>query len=329
MFEKYSIENIKEFTKNFINSERAILLLCMSIALIFWLIVQLSKSHSTTIDIPLNIKTPEGLTLKNQPPKSLKVSLKSKGWNLFSSGYRNQLQEILLSINNDKKYNYTQLQQIIKSRISSKIDITTISPSILSFKLDEYVQKKIPVKANTSIEMVNQFQLSNKIQLLPDSIDIYGPKSLISQITFVNTKDIKAKNLRENRYGKIDLLQQKNKQVKYQSNTVSYIITVEQFSEKKFTVPIKVENDTTNSIRLTPQVATVTFSVGLTKYDKVKPSDIQLSINAYNIDWREPMKLPIIIKKKPNWISNIKITPEHVDFLIITSTKNTAEDEQK
>ncbi|MFK7950334.1 MAG: hypothetical protein AB8G11_22285 [Saprospiraceae bacterium] len=322
MFEKISIENIKQYTKDFMNSERAILLLCISIALIFWFIIQLSKSQEIVIDAKLNIKTPKGLTLKNEPPKTLKIQLVSKGWNLFSTPYRKQLRRITLSIDKDKTYNYRQLQQVLKSSISDKIDVTSISPNTLSFELDEYVRKKIPVKAIALVETVNQFQLSNKIQLLPDSIEIYGPKSLIAPITFVNTKEIRAKNLKENRYGEIELLLQKNKQVKYQVSIVNYIMTVEQFSEKTLNVPIIVENDTTNSIRLIPQMATITCSVGLTKYDKLNPSDIQLSVNAYNVDLKEITKLPVITKKKPNWISNIKINPEYVDFVILTTTEN-------
>lgn len=329
MFENYSTENINQFIKDFLKSERAILLLCMSIALVFWLIVQLSQLHKTTVFVPLTIQTPKGLILKNEPPKSLKITLSSKGWSLFSGNYRKQLKQLKLSIRRDQKYNYQQLQQIIKSKISDKIKITSVYPNSISFELDQFIKKKVPVKANESVETVNQFQLSNKIQLLPDTVEIYGPKSLISSISFVNTKEIKAKELRENRYGQVDLLLQKNKQVKYQLATVNYMMTVEQFSEKTLTVSINVEDDTTNTVRLIPQTGTVTCTVGLTKYDKLKPTDIQLSVNVYNVDLEKVTKLPVVLKKKPNWINNVKINPEFVDFVLVTTTENMTEDEKK
>lgn len=327
MFEKISIENIKQYTKEFMDSERAILLLCIGIALIFWFIIQLSRSQEIVIDATLNVKTPKGLTLKNQPPKSFKIKLVSKGWNLFSTPYRKQLQRVTLSIEKDKTYNYRQLQQIIQSRLSDKIEVKSIYPNTLSFELDDFIQKRVPIKAVASLKMVNQFQLSNNIQLLPDTIEINGPESLVTSIRFVNTNEIEAENLKENRYGQVDLIKHKNKQVKYQLDAVNYIITVEQFSEKKLTVPIKIENDTTNAIRTIPQTATVTCTVGLSKFDELKPTDIQLSINAYNINWDKTTKLPVIIKKRPNWVSNIKITPEYVDFVIVTS-ENIAENEE-
>lgn len=329
MFEKFSTENIKKFIRDFINSERAILLLCISIALIFWLIIQLSKSQEIIIDTVLNIKTPEGLTLINQPPKSLKIKLVSTGWSLFSSDYNKQLRQLTLSVNKDKAYNYRQLQEIVKSKLSDKIEVRSIFPNTLSFQLDDFVRKRVAVKAITAIKMVNQFQLSNKIQLLPDSIEIYGPKSLVSPISFVNTKEIRANNLKENRYGEIELLPQKNKQVKYQATTVNYIMTVEQFSEKTLQIPIQIENDTTNSIRLIPQTATVTCTVGLTKYEQLKPADIQLRVNTYNLNLEEATKLPIIMRKKPNWVSNIKVNPEFVDFVILTNTKNIPQDDEE
>ncbi len=329
MFEEFSTENIKKFIRDFINSERAILLLCISIALIFWLIIQLSKSQEIVIDTVLNIKTPEGLTLVNQPPKSLKIKLVSTGWGLFSSDYNRQLRQLRLLVNKDKAYNYRQLQEIVKSKLSDKIKVVSIFPNALSFQLDDFVRKNVPVKAITAIKTVNQFQLSNKIQLLPDSIEIYGPKSLISPISFVNTEEIRATNLKENRYGEVRLLPQKNKQVKYQSTTVNYIMTVEQFSEKTLDVPIVIENDTTNSIRLIPQTAKVTCTVGLTKYDQLKPIHIQLRVDLSNVNLEEATQLPVIMRKKPDWVSNIKVNPEYIDFVILTNTKNITQDDEE
>lgn len=327
MFEKISFDTIKAHIKNFIYSERAILLLCMSIALIFWLIIQLSKFHETTVFVTLNIKTPPNLILKKSPPKELKILVASKGWNLFSGIYRKRLKSLSINVIKNQDYNYRQIQQILQSKISNKIEIKSIYPSTLSFELDEFAQKKVAIKANTAIETINQFQLSNKIQLLPDSIEISGPKSLVDNISSLKTKEIQAKNLKENRYGKVGLLLQKNKQVQYQSNTVNYIITVEQFSEKTLIVPIKIENDTTKTIRLIPQMANVTCTIGLTKYEQLKSKNIELSVDFFGVNIDEVTKLPVIIKKKPTWISNVKVSPELVDFVIITSPENSTDDE--
>lgn len=323
MFEKFSIENIKIQIKDFINSERAILFLCISIALVFWLVIQLSKSHEVLLKTTLNIHVPNGKTLANRPPASLQVKLISKGWNLLSSDYNKQLQELSLTVNHDKTYNYRQLEAIILSKLSKKIEVASIQPNSLSFKLDDFMQKKVPVKAITSVNVINQFQLSNKIQLLPDTIEVAGPASIVSNISFVKTKKISANNLKENFYGKVDLIPQTNKQVEYQTDAVNFIMTVEQFSEKELLVPITIENDTANAIRLIPQTAKVYCTLGLTKYDELKPSDILLYVDALDLDWHKDTLLPILLKSMPNYVSKLKMEPEYVDYVIVVGKENT------
>lgn len=329
MFEKFSIENIKLHLKNFINSERAILLLCIGIALVFWLVIQLSKSHEVIIETPLSVHVPDGKTLLNRPPVSLKLKVFSKGWNLLSSDYDKELQELSLTVNHDKTYDYQQLEEIILSKLPKKIEVASILPSSLSFKLDNYMQKKVPVKPVTEVNTINQFQLSNKIQLLPDTIEISGPASVVSSISFIKTKKISAKNLKENYYGKIDIIPQKNKQVQYQSDAVNFIMTIEQFSEKELYVPISLENDTTNSIRIVPQTAKVTCTVGLTKYNELQPSDIELTVNLQDVNFEKVNKLPVIVKKKPSYISKLRIHPDDVDFVVIVENENNSRNESE
>ena len=327
MFEKFSIENIKFYLKNFVNSERAILLLCIGIALVFWLVIQLSKSHEVIIETPLSIHVPDGKTLVNRPPTTLKLKLFSKGWNLLSSDYDKGLQNLSLTVNHDKTYNYQQLEEIILSKLPKKIDVASIFPNSLSFKLDDFMQKKVPVKPVTAVNTINQFQLSNKIQLLPDTIEISGPASVVSSISFIKTKKISANNLKENYYGKIDIIPQKNKQVRYQTNAVNFIVTIEQFSEKDLFVPIVLENDTTNSIRIIPQIAKVTCTVGLSKYNELKSSDIELAVNLQNVDFEKLNRLPVLVKRKPSYVSKLKIQPEDVDFVVIVRNENNSKNE--
>ena len=52
----------KDDIRTFFNSDRAILMSCIGIALVFWLLVKLSQSYKTTEDYEISYTLPEGKT---------------------------------------------------------------------------------------------------------------------------------------------------------------------------------------------------------------------------------------------------------------------------
>ncbi len=313
MFSRINLQNIKAFFK----TERALLLLCMSIALFFWLLVQLSQQHTTELKIPLLFNVPKGKILKAKPPEYILVRLKAKGWNLFYRAFRQQSMVLTWNINQDKSLNYSDLKNKIEGIISDKIEIIDIFPNAMICQLDKHLQKQIPIEINASIQPVAQFQLSNNIQLLPGQITITGPASVIKNINRIKTKKITIKNLRQNQYGEIDLLLFKNKQIKYAASKVNYMATIEQFSEKILQVPIQIQADSAVTIRVMPPTVKVSFTVGLSKFESTTPDDFELFVDAQALDLEKTMTLPVKIITTPNWVRNIKITPRNVEFVIM------------
>lgn len=324
MFLKVSLQDIKDFFK----TERAILLLCMSIALIFWLFVQLSQTQKTKLKVPLIINVPKGLILNEKPPSHIFVTLKSNGWNLFYRSFRKHPKQLVWSISKDEIVSYQDIKNKIEEKLSDKIEIENIAPNKLNLRLEKLLQKQVAIAINADIQPVSQFQLSNEIQLLPNQITITGPESTIKKIEKIKTEKINIDNLRQNKYGEIKLLTEENQQVKFFPHKVNYMMTVEQFSEKMMVVPIHIKADSSVNIRLTPQMAKVSFTIGLSKFDNIKPSDIQLFVDATSVDLDTEKQLLIGIKSYPEGLKNIKIEPKKIDFVILTKgRKNTTENE--
>jgi hypothetical protein len=66
-----------------IREDRAILLICIGIALVFWLLVKLSQTYSTVRPVKFEFQIPENETLSNAPPEDMTVEIEGTGWDLM------------------------------------------------------------------------------------------------------------------------------------------------------------------------------------------------------------------------------------------------------
>jgi hypothetical protein len=313
MLPKISRQPIQDFLK----TERAILLLCMSIALIFWLFVQLSQTQQTVLEIPVQFDVPKGKILVEKPPTYLLITLESDGWGLFYRSFRGKLKILNWKVKENKILIYENLKDKIADKIPKNVEIKNISPRQISLKLDAFVQKEVEVRLNATVETVSQFQLSNDIQLLPNKIKITGPKIILEEINFIETEKIDIENLRQNQFGEIKLSETRNKQVKYSPANVNYMMTIEQFSEKTLLVPISIQTDSTINIHVMPSMAKVTCTVGLSKYEILNGSFFEVEVQMDSTALANGKPLNLQLKKAPDWVKNIKIMPKKVDFVII------------
>lgn len=313
MLPKISRQAIHDFSR----TERAILLLCMSIALIFWLFVQLSQTQQTVLKIPVKFEVPKGQILIEAPPTHLLITLESDGWSLFYRSFRGKLKILNWQIKKDDFLNFEDLKDEISKKIPNNVRIKNISPRQINLKLDKFIRKQVEVKLNGKVETVSQFQLSNDIQLLPNQITISGPKSILEKINIIETEKIDIENLRQNQFGEIKLAASQNKQVKYIPAKVNYMMTVEQFSEKTLLVPIQIQTDSTTAIHVMPSMVKVICTVGLSKYEMLDASFFEIIVQPDSADLAIGKPLSLQLQKAPDWVKNIKITPKKVDFVII------------
>jgi YbbR domain-containing protein len=73
--------------------------------------------------------------------------------------------------------------------------ITTISPSSIRVSAEKKLRKNVPIKAALKGRLPAGVTFSN-VYCEPRSVNIEGPASQISQITFVATEDIDASQLK-------------------------------------------------------------------------------------------------------------------------------------
>lgn len=312
--------------REFFRSDKAILMLCISIAFIFWIIIKLSYIYRTTIVLPIIYQLKPEMTFKIPPPTKCEVDVRATGWNLMNM----QKSEILLS--EDKIQQHTiisgqDLQQEVQKMFGSNIQIYNIVPSIIEVFVDSLIEKQVPIISDIEIKTLAQYRLLSQPNFVPNTLTIKGPKSIIDTITQWHTEHQQIDSVNISMRRLVTLRTHENLQISTSAKEVEMHVEVQQLTEKKIILPILTNKHLQQDsfiFALIPNQVTITCLVGLQDYNKLQASDFEVQVelpelsklkksadNATQIDM-----LKVNIKKKPIYADVSSIEPKSVQYLI-------------
>ena len=108
------------------------------------------------------------------------------------------------------------------------------------FRFPEVDHKKVPVHPVYSISYMPQHISSGELEVIPDSVTLYGEARLIQNIDKVMTEPIKHSSLSSDIQGVVRL--EKVKDIRMSVDEVHYLLDVRRFVEMKVSLPVTVEN---------------------------------------------------------------------------------------
>ncbi len=308
--------------KPFFQSDRAILLLCMGIALVFWVLIKLSQNYRTTQEFALVYNKPAGKTFTNTPPEALIATLDGQGWDLLSNYFSAKDRKLSLNLSNASQQTYNSSQLVSKLSPKNKdIEISNINIDLLMINIEDELVKTVPVRLDQSLELSNQYQMKGAVVLTPDSVVIKGPTSVVDSISEWYTTNWSLKNVNANKEKNLDLVKPENELLSVTPTQVSASLTVEQLTEKSLFVPITIKN-APDSLKIFPENIKVSCIVGLGRYNDVQPKDFSLEVDLNGIALNaENNTLPILLSRQPDYVTGVKLNHQSVEFFFVQAEK--------
>ncbi len=310
--------------KNFFDSDRAILVACIFIALIFWLLVKLSQTFTTTTDFQIKYQLPVGKSFVSSPPNSAKATLKGSGWDLMSYQFSRQVPSIIFEINDvsSQAINSRLLIDKLQQKLPSDIEITDVNQDFIFVQIESETEMKIPVKLKTELKFSPQFQLSDSIRIEPDKIILTGPATEVGSITFWETEVLEIDNLKKSQTVELALKSPSNKEIHLSQEKIIVTVPVEEFTEKSVFVPITIKN-APDSLKTFPERAKLSCIVGLGKYNDVKQTSFELIADLKGIPLNtEKNTIPVSLTRKPDFVRAINYQPKSVEFFFVKTEQD-------
>ena len=302
-----------------IREERAILLVCMGIALVFWILVKLSQFYFTEKEVHFQVLIPDEKTFSTMPPDDFIAQIEGTGWELMFEYFRNA--KVLLSYDlrelDRLSLNIGQLRSDILHNLSSNnIKIQEINYTNINLALEPKLSKVVPIHLSYALSFKPEYNLQPPIQLSPDSITVTGPISIVEHIQQWETDSLVMDELKT----RVEIpvkLAKPARELNLSHLQTSVEIEVEQFTERSLFVPITILN-ATDSVKIFPEKIKLSCVVGLSQFNAFDQDDFCLEVDLKNIPSnRDRNTAPIVLKGAPEFVKNIKFSPKSAEFFIL------------
>ncbi|MEO1436156.1 MAG: hypothetical protein AAFV80_11520 [Bacteroidota bacterium] len=312
---KWSRASIKQF----INTDRGTLILCMVLAFIFWLFTKMANTYETDIQVDVNYRLPEGKTLIDPPPSTIEAKLSGGGWKLLGQALNARKPSVNFQLNNNVNQVISPRMQesVIEKALRNDYQIVSKSLENITLQLDNIDTVKMPILVHEDFQLAPQHQLRDSIQLSPDSVWAIGPESLTRQLTSWTTGLVSKQALDSDYNGPIAVKPHLNPQIRFEPPEINIQIDVEQFTEKQVSVPVNLVNvPDSMMVLLNQEKVTVKFIVGLSEYDQIKANDFRVIADFNGFDWNIEAPVPVEVINAPSLLKKIEVQPSAIQFLI-------------
>jgi len=292
------------------------------IASVFWFLSAMNQEYTTKIDYKVEfIDFPEDVRPASAVPEKLQITIKDFGYNLIGKTGSNKPLKISIKKYAVKDKNDKSKLILSTHLLSNKffpnaasINILSVDPETVTFKVEKLKTKKIPIKVNMNFSCKPLYMQSDKIKMSPDSVVVSGTSKTIRNILFAETVPEKFPDLSDTLRTTCKL--KKINGIKFSIKQVKILLPVEKYTEKSVKVPLHIIN-CPDSLKLItfPDEIKITYKVVLSQYKSVITEDFILIVD-FNETENHPDKLKITLQNFPEFLKSVQVSPEFVEYVI-------------
>jgi YbbR domain-containing protein len=291
--------------RQFLTRERAVLMVCIGIALCFWVLNRLSTKFRKTTPVRLEYFTPMGKALRTIPPQYANVSWQGTGWDLLTGSEPH----IALTVETDSIQTF-YLRTIAAQQLGT--DVFSVSPEQITVEIEDAGTKNVPVEAVAALSFWKGFDLADDIQLTPSVITVEGAKSVLENLNSLKTDTLRFQKLKDTVITSIKL--SVIPILKFSKTEVSAQLAVEQFTEKSLFVPLTVRN-APQRLQIFPNKVKLDCTVALSRYASLSGENFMAVVDLKNVDVKSKNNtVPIVLLQQPSFVRNVKFSPQSVEF---------------
>ena len=283
----------------------------------------MNEESEKSYSIPLKFSNiPGSVVLDENVQDDIKVRIKDKGLILLSYSRNKKFSPIEVDVsflnNQNGKYvvNEALLLSSLKKQLKLSSSILSFSPQQMNMSYTTRVNKKVPVRIKGEIRPRVQSRIADgKISISPDSVEVYASQAVIDDIDYVYTDSLHITDIADDLTKTVGV--QKIKGTTIIPSNVSLYVPIEEYTEKRVSLPIEVINlpDTLN-LRTFPSNIQVSFFVGLSDFKFAVADSFKVVVDYQEIKNAGGQRVPLSLSSHPKHINNVRLTPDSIEYII-------------
>ncbi|MBO6186956.1 MAG: YbbR-like domain-containing protein [Prevotella sp.] len=316
-----TFDTIRSFLSRIINRQFLVFLFFVVLSAIFWIIQTFNETYEKEIKIPVHIvNVPKNVVLTSAEVDTVRLTVRDKGWMIFSYLYGDLQFELRLNYKNYDKGNGTgtasasELKRLIDQQLESSSKIISVKPDKLEFSYNNGEYKRVPVRWTGRV-MPDQLFFIDHTEYEPDSVDVYASKEKLDSIRYIETEPLNHVGFRDTLRVTCQLSHPANVKVVPEQIKVRFVTDV--LTEESINVPIGCINLPAGKVlRTFPAKVRVHFVTGASRIRLLRPEDFTVVADYAEIDQKPSEKCNLYLRQTPPGISRATLSAKQVDYLI-------------
>lgn len=197
------IRRVNVSFRRFKRSEVLTFLLFVAIAAFFWTVQSSREENVQEFSINFEITNlPQEMVFTTQVPRQLRISMSDTNSRLFNYRYNHRLQTLHIDFERyaDAVGNFrisaAELQSILSDTLMNTTRIVSVNPSFIDLRFAQTEGRMFPVALSGKYSPAENYRLRD-IKIIPDSVTINAPTSVLDTLRCVYAIDSCHWNLRD------------------------------------------------------------------------------------------------------------------------------------
>lgn len=327
--DRYRMLALWRHVRNFLLGAKSkdffIFLFFFAVASVFWLLQALDEISETEVIVPIELTDmPDDVVVTSPLPDHLVVSVKDKG-SVLLRYLRHKMPPMHLSFadyDNGSAYGHviispSVIQKTIQERLAGTSRIQSVRPDTLEFYYNHGLHATVPVVIAGDVDTNPLYYLLD-LHTSPSEVKVYASASTLDTLSAVSTMPVNLTDLQESTT--IDVPLRPIRGVKFEPQQVKLTATVDVYVENTVEVPvISLNFPADKQLRTFPSTIRVTYTIGYARSREVTSRNF-VTVVTYDeildLQSRSATKIPVHLKTIPEGVSNVRIEPKELDYLV-------------
>ncbi len=288
-------------------------------ATILWYGHALNSTRDQKLQIPIEyVGLNEEVMFADELPNSFTIYVRDQGKRLRL--YKNvsftpiqvDLSKQTTAESGDFQLNAEAVKQKITDQLQGTTRLQRVLPENIVVQYYRQYQKSVPIRLVSEIELAPQYQFVESPTIFPTSTVVYGSKETLNSLSEVSTQIVKQSQMKDSLRIRVEL--QPIEGVRYATSSVEVRALAEQFTEKVFTLPIRVIGVPEGEVlRLFPPTVEATIRIGISHFNDITAADLRVECF---YPTQKASQLPLHLRYTSPYITAGRINPTEVEYII-------------
>ncbi len=314
---------LSSLCKKLSSKETFLFLFFVVIATLFWVLLSFNNNMTRDITINVVVNKPKNVTLINDVPSTVTVTVKDRGLSFLKSFFQSaptielDLSKYINERNSTVEIAPNQLINEVRRSINNEATIIKVIPESIVSKYTTLPGKKVPVNWEDNIENIipdKQFVINpDLIKTDPDSVVVYAlDQATLLKVNEVDISTVEVANLTSTFTKEVTIKGINN--VKIVPDKVKLTVPVEPLIRKDYNASISLRNQPHGvKVLVFPPSVDVTFLVPQSHYRD--PVNLTVIVDYNDIDPKNN-KVNIKLGEVSGNYTNVTLPIDSVTYLI-------------